>query len=144
LKEPEPATTYLTRRAVVEPKGGVDIGAKLSLVDLLMFFIQGEASFSDPSFFSLTANLPPIEVQVPAPQEQENKITAAESNQNAQVSPACIKADGKRLVELVANAVRAVRAIRGGVVSDVACAAAREEGLHVIAASLTWGCGEQV
>jgi hypothetical protein len=51
-------------------------------------------------------------------------------------SPACVKADGKRLVELIANTVRAVRAIRGGVVSDVACAAAREERLHVVAAGL--------
>jgi RNA:NAD 2'-phosphotransferase (TPT1/KptA family) len=88
--------------------------------------------------------LTPVKIQVPASQEQEEQVAATEGNQNAQISPSGVEADGKRLVELVANAVCAVRTIRSRVVSDVACAAARKEGLHVVAACLARGCGEQV
>jgi len=57
--------------------------------------------------------LTPVEVQVSASQEQEEQVATTEGNQDAQVSPSGIEADGKRLVELVANAVRAVRTVRG-------------------------------
>jgi len=53
-------------------------------------------------------HLTSVEVQVPASQEQEEQVTATEGNQDSQVSPSGIEADGERLVELVANAVRAV------------------------------------
>lgn len=72
-------------------------------------------------------DLTPVEVQVPASQEQEEQVTATESNQDPQVSPSRIEADGERLIELVANVVRAVRTVRRRVVSDVSCAAGRKE-----------------
>ena len=89
-------------------------------------------------------HLTSVEVQVPASQEQEEQVTATEGNQDSQVSPSGIEADGERLVELVANAVRAVRTVRSRVVGDVSCTIGREEGLHVVSACLTWGRGEQV
>jgi hypothetical protein len=88
--------------------------------------------------------LTPVEVQVPASQKQEEQVAATEGNQNTQISPSGVEANRQRLVELVANAVRAVRTIRSRVVGDVTCAAARKEGLHVVAARLAWGRGEQV
>ena len=93
---------------------------------------------------SRSFNLPPVEVQVPASQEQENEVTATESNQNAQISPPRIKADRKGLIELIANTVCTVRAIRSRIVSNVSCTTARKERLHVVAAGLPWGCREQV
>ena len=72
-------------------------------------------------------HLTSVEVQVPASQEQEEQVTATEGNQDSQVSPSGIEADGERLIELVAHVVRAVRTIRRRVVSDVSCAAGRKE-----------------
>ena len=92
----------------------------------------------------LTKSLPPIKVQIPAPQEQKHKIAAAESNQNPNIPPPRIETDRKRLVELVSNAVSAIRAVRSRVVGDVACAAAREERGHIISARLSRRGGEEV
>ena len=88
--------------------------------------------------------LPPIEVQIPTPQEQKHKIAAAERNQNPNIPPPRVEADRKRLVELVTNTVSAVRAVRSRIVGDVARAAAREEGAHVVAAVLARRGGEEV
>lgn len=88
--------------------------------------------------------LTPVEIQIPASQEQEQQVAATEGNQDAQVSPSGIETDRERLVELISNAVGAVRTVRCRVVSDVAWAVGREEGLHVFSACLPWGRGEQV
>ena len=88
--------------------------------------------------------LPPIKVQIPAAQEQEDQITSTESNHDPEIPPSRVEANRKRLVELVADAVSAVLAIRSRVVGDVARAAAREEGAHVLAAGLARRGGEEV
>lgn len=88
--------------------------------------------------------LPPIEIQIPTPQKQENKITRAESDHNPQIPPPSIKRNRQRLIKLVSNAISAVRAVRGRVVGDVARAVGGEEGLHVFAAGLAGGRGEEV
>jgi hypothetical protein len=92
----------------------------------------------------LTKSLPPIKVQISAPQEQKYKIAATERNQDPNISPPRVEADRKRLIELVPNAVSAVRAVRSRVVGDVARAAAREERLHIISARLSRRGGEEV
>ena len=66
------------------------------------------------------SSLPPIKVQVPAPNEQQNQITTNKGNENSKVPPARAERDAQRLIELVADAVGAVFAIRGLVVDDVA------------------------
>lgn len=88
--------------------------------------------------------LSPIEVQIPASNEQEDQVTPNERDQNAQVPPSRRKADAQRLVELVANTVGAVLTIRRRVVGDVPSTACCEECLHVLAAGLAWRCGERI
>lgn len=89
-------------------------------------------------------HLPPIKVQIPAPQEQEDQITSTERNQNPKIPPPRIEANRQRLVELIAHAVSAVRTVRGRIVGDVTRSAAGEERAHVIPAGLAGRGGKQV
>lgn len=88
--------------------------------------------------------LPPIKVQIPASNKQQNQVTAAERNQDAQVAPPRIETNRQRLVELISNTIRTVRAVRRGVIGDIASAVVREEGLHVLAAGLAFGRCKEV
>lgn len=89
-------------------------------------------------------HLPSIKIQVPTPNKQQNQITPNKRGQNAKIPPPMTPRNAKRLIELIAHAVRTVRAIRSLVVGNVARSARREEGGHVLSASLAgWG-GEAV
>lgn len=115
-----------------------------NLRDLQVYGLNTKMIDENLYIYSRKSDLPPVEVQVSASQKQEDQIASAERNQNAQIPPPRIKTDRKRLVELIANAVSAVRTIRSRVVSDISRPAVRKERLHVVAACLTWGSREQV
>lgn len=87
---------------------------------------------------------PPIKIQIPTPNKQQNQITPNKRTQNPKIPPPIIKRNPQRLVELVADRVGAVRAVRGAVVGDVAGAAGGEEGRHVVAAGLAGRGGEAI
>lgn len=88
-----------------------------------------------PSF-----RLPPIKVQVPTPNEQEDQIATHERTKYTKVTPPVIEGDAQRLVELIADAICAVGTIRRRVVGNVAWTTSSEEGLHVVAAGRArWG-----
>jgi hypothetical protein len=72
------------------------------------------------------ARSPPVEVQIPAPQKQENQIAPNECDQNTQISPSVIESDAQSLVELIADFIRAVFASGRGVIDDVTKTARRE------------------
>lgn len=88
--------------------------------------------------------LPPVEVQISRPDEQQDQIAPDEGGQNPKVPPSRVEADAKRRVELVADPVGAVRAVRRRVVLQIPRPAGGEEGGHVLPARLAGGGGEAV
>ena len=85
-----------------------------------------------------------VEVQIPAPQEEQDQVAADESGKDTQIPPPVIETVSERLIKLVSDLVRAVLADVCCVVDEIACSAAREESIHVLAARLAGGRGEGV
>ena len=89
-------------------------------------------------------SLSAIEVQIPAPQEEQDQVAADEGGIDPQVPPPMIETVAQRLVKLVPDLIRAVLADVRCVVDKVAGSAVRKEGVHVLAARLARGSGEVV
>ena len=85
-----------------------------------------------------------IKVQISAAQEEQEQIAADERGKDAQIPPPVIESVSQWLVELVPNLVGAVLADVCCVVDEIAGSAAREEGVHILAARLAGGRGEGV
>ena len=85
-----------------------------------------------------------IEVQISAPQEEQDQIAADECGKDTQVPPPVIETVSQWLIKLVPNLIRAVLADICCVVDEIAGSAAREEGVHILAAGLARGRGERV
>ena len=77
-----------------------------------------------------------IEVQIPAPQEQQDQVAADECGKDTQIPPPVIEVVSQRLVELISDFIGAILADVRCVIDKISCSAAREESIHVLAARL--------
>lgn len=87
---------------------------------------------------------PPIKIQIPTPQKQQEEITDDKRRVNAQIPPPVREIQAERARELVPNLVRAVPAHLRRVLREVPGAAGGEEIRHVIPARGAGGGGEGV
>ena len=92
----------------------------------------------------LRSGLASIEVQISAPQEEQDQVAADKCGKDTQIPPPVIEIVSQWLIELVSNLVGAVLADICCVVDKIASSAAREENIHVLAARLARGRGEGV
>ncbi len=77
-----------------------------------------------------------VEVQIPTPQEQQDQVAANECGKDTQIPPPVIEIVSQRLVELVSDFIGAILADVRCVIDKIACSAAREESIHILAARL--------
>ena len=104
--------------------------------------LAGESiRYHSTEFISCLAS---IEVQISAPQEEQDEVAADECGKDTQIPPPVIEAVSQWLIELIPNLVGAVLAEVGCVVDKIAGTAAREEGVHILAARLAGGWVEGV
>jgi hypothetical protein len=86
----------------------------------------------------------PVEVKVLRRRKQDNQIARNKRSKDTQIPPPIAELVSQRLVELVADLVRAVTAHIGRVVEEVPRRAAREEVAHVLSAGLALGRAKHV
>ena len=98
----------------------------------------------DTSINPNNLSLSPIKIQISTTNEQQNQITPDKSRKNPKVSPALVKSDAEGFVELISNAIGAIRTVRSLIVDDISGTTGSEEIGHVFPTGLAEGCGEVV
>lgn len=133
-----------------------DIALYLSLVTLNTLCLVGASSAQHLSIFTpyrlilhapfTTSIIPPpkaslssIKIQISTPQKQQDQVTPDKCSQNAKVHPPFRKAYPKRLVKLISHFIRAVRAVAGLIVDDVARSSGRKKRRHIVPTCLARG-----
>lgn len=89
-------------------------------------------------------HLPPVEIEISRPNEQEYEVTANKRCEDPKVSPSVIKLEAQPGVKLIAHRVSTIRAIASRIVDKIARSAVGKVALHVVSAGLAYGRGEGV
>ena len=95
---------------------------------------QLSTPYSLPLPLVIKSTSPPIEIEVPTPQKQQDQITRYECRENPQIPPPISIFEPQRLVKLFAHLIRAVFARTSRVIHDIPGSAIPEKRSHVFPA----------